>query len=73
VKGKMQILRNEKLTSLNGLPAQLTISGNLDIYYNPMLSSYCALKTTIFSGIAYIGINNFNPTWAQIVAGNCSK
>jgi hypothetical protein len=45
----------------------------LDIYYNPNLSGYCAIKELTLTGLAYISQNKYSPSWAQIKAGQCSK
>lgn len=49
------------------------VYGDLDIYYNPKLTNYCALKLDSLGGRAYIGLNAYTPTWAQIKAGSCSN
>jgi hypothetical protein len=71
VKGDVQILESDNLTSLAGLDRLKIVYGDLHIYYNSKLTGYCSLKLDSLRGKAYIGLNAFSPTWAQLKAGIC--
>ena len=73
IRGKVQILENSSLKSLDGLDNLKNARSTLDIYYNPNLSGYCAIKSMTLTGIPYISLNKFSPTWTQIKAGDCSR
>ena len=73
VRGRIQILENASLRTLDGLDNLKNARSTLDIYYNKNLSGYCAIKSLTLSGLAYISLNKFSPTWAQIKAGDCVR
>jgi hypothetical protein len=73
IRGKIEILDNGTLKSLDGLENLKNGRSTLDIYYNNNLSGYCSIKALTLGGSAYIMQNKFNPSWAQIKAGDCSR
>ncbi len=73
----LQLANNNSLLSLNGLES-ITVCTQVDISNNPKLDVFCALNnlvnTTTFTNAAWMVTgNSFNPTYNDMLIGNCSS
>lgn len=74
---KFEISSNDALQSLEGFQNITIFKAELYVYGNDELKDFCSLTSLLNVGVfiqpAYIADNLYNPTVAEIVAGNCSQ
>ncbi|PTX61464.1 hypothetical protein C8N46_104107 [Kordia periserrulae] len=72
---RLQIINNDNLTSLTALEGLTSVENTVFIFGNDSLSDYCALQTSLQSNldltIYNVFDNQFNPTFQNIVDGDC--
>jgi len=76
VDGNIQIYNNDNLTNLDGLTSLEIMNGIFVIINNKELTDLCGIKNILLNSSTdsvYINQNAFNPTFQDIVAGNCSQ
>lgn len=72
IKGKLRIIGNPILSNLDNLSSLSTVEdGEITIQNNRNLFSLCGIAGVTGTNMVTIASNDFNPTFAQIVAGNC--
>lgn len=76
--GSLFIRDNAALTSLNGLHNLTSVGEDLDISNNNVLTSFCGIAQLINNGQIeqneyLVESNAFNPTYQDIIDGNCSQ
>ena len=67
---------NEQLISLSGLDGVSSISNNLIVSNNEILTDFCALTTSVSNQVPdtfFISNNAYNPTIQDFLDGNCSE
>lgn len=71
-----QLFDNPILTSLDGLDNLPLISDTLSIFENDMMMNYCAISLAMQTQMPqnyYIMDNAYNPSFDDIIMGNCSN
>ncbi len=74
--GKLIVSNNNSLTTLEGLNGLNSVTAEYTVLNNGMLTNFCATQnvfTNGFTGTYSVSGNSFNPTQADLVAGNCSN
>ncbi len=75
--GNLQISLNNNLNNLEGLLNLQQVSQQVEINTNPNLFNVCGIKPLLTNGFSEfdfsISENGYNPSYQEIINGNCSK
>ncbi|MEQ9219820.1 MAG: hypothetical protein RLO17_17330 [Cyclobacteriaceae bacterium] len=73
----LTISNNNKLISIHGFEGITSFDGKLKIWYNKILSNLCGLSHFIENGLVetnyQISGNQYNPSYQDLIDGNCSN